>query len=200
MVFNLKQHTASLLAITAIALVSGCTTSTITQPSRTGLEQLLLSNAVDNALGSVELPEVNGKTVYLSEDYFEAYDGRYIIGTIRAILSENGAKLTDSKAAADIVVEARSGALGIDSSSSLLGIPAIPIIIPGAGNVEIPELALYKAAASNAVTKIALLAYDQTGANVFSSDTYVGKSHFKSYKFLLLLNVNFTDIPERENY
>jgi hypothetical protein len=183
-----------------VLLLSACTTPRFSEPPRSAIEQLLLSTAVDEALDEVKLPEVKGKRVFLSEEYLEAYDGQYIIGTIRAILSENGAYLVDIRDDAELIVEARSGALGIDSSASIFGLPGFPIYIPGAGTLELPELALYKSDKAHSVAKIALLAYRTDGKPVFSSEAFVGKSHFKHYKFLLVLNLNFTDIPERADY
>lgn len=196
----LIKSAISVLSATALMIVAGCTTPKISKPERTGLEQLLLSNAVDLAVDNMELPIIDGRDVFLEEAYLEAYDSKYLIGSVRAILSENGARLVDEKANADVIIEARSGALGIDSSESLLGIPSVPIIVPGAGTLTFPELVLYKSSKAQSVSKIALLAYDRSGANVFSSDAYVGKSHFNSYKMLLFLNLNFTDIPERADY
>lgn len=188
-----------LIAISGILL--GCRSPRLTEPKRTGIEQLLLSSAVDGALSDVELPLVDGKMVYLSGEYLESYDSRYVLGTIRAVLSENGSHLTDDPEEADIIVEARSGALGIDSSSDMFGIPAIPIVIPTAGTVSLPDLSLYKAQKSDAISKLALLAYDaDSGAPIFSSETYPGKSHFHKYTVLFLFDINFTDIRERKGF
>jgi len=50
------------------------------------------------------------------------------------------------------------------------------------------------------VSKLALLAYRPDGENVFDTGPLVGKSHFHKYTILLLLDLNFTNIPEREDY
>lgn len=181
--------------------LSSCKSPSISEPKRTGIEQLLLSQAVDEAVLAQEVPQVNGKKLYVSEEYLESYDSRYVAGTIRALLSENGGHIVNNRENADIIVEARSGALGIDSSSTFIGLPSIPIIIPTAGTISLPNLALYDAERADSVTKLSLLAYEADGgAPVFSSEPYTGQSHFHKYTVLFLLTVNFTDIPERKRY
>ena len=188
------------LAAAGIIFLCGCTSSSHTHPPRTAIEQLLLSTAVDNSLRGVDIPQVEGERIYVDAELLEAYDRGYVIGSVRALLSENGALLQATPESADMIVEVRSGALGMDVADSLVGIPAIPIIIPGAGTTEFPELVLYSSNKQNSVSKIALLGYRTDGENVFSTEPLVGLSHFNSYKFLLLLQINFTNIPERENF
>ena len=181
-------------------LLLGCTASKISVPERTGIEQLLLSTAADNALKGISIPQVTGERVFLVETYVDSYDRAYVIGSIRALLSENGALLQETRETADIIVEARVGALGVDSSNSLLGIPSLPIPIPAVGTVETPQLALYAAKKEDSVSKIALLGYRNDGSNVFSTEPLSGQSHFHQYEILLLVKINFTDIPEREGF
>lgn len=136
-------------------------------------------------LDQVDIPQVRGKRVYVSEAYLDSYDSLYVVGSIRAALSENDALLVNSEDEAEIILEARSGALGIDFSSSLLGLPSVLVIIPGAGSVELPTVALYQAKRSDSVTKLSFLAYEvDTGKRVYSGDVMAGKSKFHNYTFL----------------
>jgi len=197
---HLQQKLHFFLGLICI-FFAGCKSPSITEPKRSAIEQLLLSTAVDNALKAQEIPEVRGKKVFVSEAYLESYDSRYVAGTVRALLSENGAHLVSEAGAAEIIVESRSGALGIDSSNTLVGLPSIPIIIPTAGTIALPNFALYGAEKADSVAKVALLAYQaNNGAPVFSSESYTGDAHFHHYTFLFLLKLNFTNIPERENF
>ncbi len=189
----------ALVCMTLLGMV-GCTTSHITVPARAGIEQLLLSTAADNALKGVEIPQVAGEKVFLVETYVESYDKPYVIGSIRALLSENGALLQHNLDDADVIIEARVGGLGMDASESLVGMPSLPIPIPSVGSIETPELALYGTKKKDSIAKIALLGYHKDGSNLFSTEPLSGKAYFHQYNFLLLLNVNYTDIPEREGY
>lgn len=197
---TLKGLRAAALFFGLAIAFSGCTSSKISVPERTGIEQLLLSTATDNALKGISIPQVAGERVFLVETYVDSYDSAYVIGSIRALLSENGALLQETREAADVIVEARVGALGVDSSKSLLGIPSLPMPIPAVGTVETPEVALYAVKKEDSVSKIALLGYRNDGSNVFSTEPLSGKSHFHQYEFLLFLKINFTDIPERDDY
>ena len=200
-----RQQSPGLLRLAAVlafatVLTTGCTLSKDTHPPRTAIEQLLLSTAVDNALKGVALPDVTGERVYVDDSLLDAYDRGYVVGSVRALLSENGARLQASREDADMIVEVRSGALGMDVADSLVGIPSIPIIIPGAGTSEFPELVLFSSNKQDSVSKIALLGYYKDGTNAFSTEPLVGTAYFNRYKFLLLLRINFSDIPERRRY
>jgi hypothetical protein len=190
-----------LLISPALALASvvlgGCTTNTTTNPARSATEQLLLSTAADHALQSANLHVFSGRKVFLDTNYFDSYDSKYALGTIRDALSRNGAELQDSATNSDIIIEARSGALSTDNSSYLLGIPNIGVPIPLAGVIQTPELALYKSEIQNSTAKIALLAYArESKAHVYSSGPLDGKSHNNHFKLLFISWVS-TDIPEK---
>lgn len=201
---TLQKNTIRFLSlfcgIAILGFLTSCTTSNVTSPERIGIEQLLLSNATDNALKGVEIPQIAGEKVYLVEKYIHSYDKEYVIGSIRALLSENGALLQQKFEDASVIIEARVGALGVDSSESLVGIPELPIPIPSVGSFETPKVSLYSSSKFDTVAKIALLGYYQDGTNLFSTEPLEGKSYFHQYDFLLMLRINRTDIPEREGY
>jgi hypothetical protein len=178
-------------------LLTGCHSLVVSQPKRTATEQLLLSTAADRGLEGVDLAPLRGKKVFLEEDYFRSYDQEYILGAIRELISKNGAFLVRKIDEADIVVEARSGGLGIDARTSLLGVPAIPFPIPMVGTISTPEIALYKAELYDSTGKFALLAYDnKSGAYVHSTGSLAGKAYFNHYIILGFFNWRSTDIPE----
>lgn len=176
----------------------GCTTVKITEPARTATEQLLLSTAADRALRTADLGIFAGKRVYLDATYFDSYDSKYALGTIRDAISRAGAILAASPTNSDAIIEARSGALSTDSSDSLFGLPSIGIPIPLAGSVQTPEIAFYKAQRQYSTAKIVLLALDApSGQHLYSSGPLVGKSY---HNFYHLLGVTFyrTDLPEKQ--
>ena len=178
-------------------LLTGCHSLRVSEPKRTATEQLLLSTAADRGLQDVVLAPLRGKKVFLEEQYFHSYDQEYILGAIRELISTKGAFLVRKIDEAEIIVEARSGGLGIDTRTSLFGIPAIPIPIPGAGTLATPEVALYKAELHDSTGKFALLAYDnKTGGYVHSTGPMAGKAYFNHYKVLGFFNWRRTDIPE----
>ena len=194
------MRTAACVATSALAVAfTGCTTIQTTTPARSATEQLLLSTSVDRALADVDLGIFANKKVYLDTNYFDSYDPKYATGTIRDALSRQGAVLVDNAAASDVIIEARSGALSIDNSDTLFGIPALGVPIPLAGSVTTPEIAIYKADRQHAFAKLVLLAYvRQTREHVYSSGNLDGISYNKHYH---LLGASWlrTDIPEKHH-
>jgi len=192
-----------LFAVVALCatLLGGCVQTRLTEPKRSAVEQLLLSTAADRALEFADVSSLKGKKTYVDPTYFESEDKQYVIGSIRDLLSRNGALLVSKAEDAAVIVEARSGALSIDSSQSILGIPKIPVPIPFTGTVETPELYLVKSEKQFSTAKIALLAYEQQSrTNVVSSGPLVGRANIKYFKILGLLNLTKTTIPEKQKH
>ena len=184
----------------ALLLGAGCTQTGLTKPTRSATEQLLISTAADRALEQADFSIVNGKRVFVDQSYFNALDKEYVVGAIRDLISKNGGMLSGKTNEADIVIEPRAGALSIDASSTVLGIPgstAAPI--PLAGAIQLPEIALYKSEKQYSIAKIALLAYErESGKHVASSGPLVGRANIKYYKFLGYIGYTKTTVPERK--
>jgi hypothetical protein len=179
--------------------LTGCSTANMTNPARSATEQLLLSTSADRAIASATLPSINGKKIYIDGTYFDSYDSKYVLGAIRDAFSRAGGLLVENATNSDIIVEARSGALSIDFSESLFGVPASGIPIPLAGVVTIPELAIYKSSRQHSYAKLALLAYDtKSREHLYSSGSMLGLSYNKYYKFLGFFQWTTTDIPEKK--
>ena len=184
----------------AALLLSGCTEFKVSNPSRSATEQLLISTAADRAVNSTGLNLFAQKKVYLDGTYFDGYDSKYVLGTIRDALSRAGALLVNEATNSEIVIEARSGGLSVDASESLVGIPTSGAPTPLAGALQIPELAFYKSGRQDSIAKLALLAYStKTREHVFSSGPVVGRSYNKYYSFMGLIHWTTTDIPEKNN-
>ncbi len=188
----------TLLLLTA-ALAVGCAHTRQSEPKRTAVEQLLLSRAADIALARADFALLKGKKVYLEEKYFDATDGKYALGAVRDFISLAGGLLVDTAAESEIVVEARSGALSIDSGNSLVGIPDGPLPIPASGTLVTPEAPFYKVDRQYSLAKLALFAYDtKSREHIYSTGTLVGKSHHHNYRFLGLFNWVDSELPEKQ--
>ncbi len=179
--------------------LGGCTTNKITEPPRSATEQLLLSTAADRALRSARCLELfANRKVFLDATFFESYDSKYAIGAIRDALSRAGALLENNETNSDIVIEARSGALSVDSSDAFFGIPSMPVPIPLTTTLQTPEVAFYKSHSETSVAKIALLAFAKgSRAHIYSSGPLDGKSYDKSHVLLFVSWIR-TDLPEEQ--
>lgn len=180
------------------AVASGCVATRQSEPKRTAVEQLLISTAVDQSLAGIDLSTLNGKAVYVDEKYFESEDKPYALGAIRELVSAAGGRLQDKPEDAEIILEPRAGALSIDSGSSLVGFPEMPVPIPLSGTVTSPEVPFYKSERQFGVAKIALFAYDnKTRQHVLSTGAAPGYSKHHYYKFFGFIRWTSTSIPEK---
>lgn len=155
-------------------ILSGCGTTRWTDTSRTGTEQLLISDAMDRAVSEVNFRALSGRKVYLdSEAASGVTDHAYLISSLRQHLLASGCVLRDSREAADCIVELRVGAVGTDTHKLTLGVPAVEmpsaISLTGAPS-SIPEIPFAKKTEQRAVTKIALFAYErESGRPIWQS-------------------------------
>jgi len=182
----------------AAGLLCGCTTSKSTTTPRSATEQLLLSTATDHALKGTNLGLFAGRKVFLDGAYFESYDSRYAVGTLRDALSRAGVLVTEVMTNSDIILEARSGALALDQKEFTIGIPGIPVPLPAAVGVKTPELAFYRSQKQRAVAKFALLAYNRrSSAHIYSSGPLDGTAVDNSFS-LFFIGWRRTDVPENQ--
>lgn len=176
---------------------SGCHTSSLTEPKRTASELLLLSHSADHALEEMDFGSLEGQMVFVDKGYFDSVDASYVMGAIRAKLAEDGAVLVASADKAQYIVEPRNRGLGLDTRTSLVGIPAMDIPIPLAGRVESPELALFKAQMADSIASFALAVYKvDDGLQFMDTQEGDGRAKFNQYQLLGLVKWRSTDIPE----
>jgi hypothetical protein len=149
-----------LLSVPAICVLScvGCATTRTSDTSRTGIEQLLISNAVDQSLSKIDFRPLNGQKIFVQEKYLDGVDKNYVAATIRHRVLSAGGKLAEKQEDADIVMEVRSGGIGTDRQESFVGIPQIAA--PGPIPVQIPEVQLITTKTQTATAKIGIVAYE----------------------------------------
>jgi hypothetical protein len=99
------------------------------------------------------------------------------------------------------VIEVATGALSVDSNNSLVGIPAMAIPIPLAGNVQIPEVPLYKKATHRGLAKFAIGLYDaRTGKVKGKPFTALGTATFNDWEVLLFFKFVDNDLQLPQQY
>jgi len=160
-----------LVATTATA---GCGTTRSSDTNRTATEQLLISDAIDRAVQTVNVQTLAGQTVYLDDSRLgEVVDRNYLVSTLRQHLLASGCQLRSEREQADFIVEARAGAIGTDRNDLLFGIPSmnVPQILPVQPMpAAIPEVPFAKRRDQRGIAKIAVFAYHrETGAPVWQS-------------------------------
>ena len=174
----------SRLCLGLAILIIGCGTTRQSETPRTATEMLLLSNAVDQTVSEFDLSYLSGKEVFLDTTFLDTtVDKGYVISSIRQHMMASGVKITEAKDKANYIVEARTGALGTDSHSVMVGVPqmTIPQVVPVAGvPSSVPEIPLAKRTKQTGVAKLALFAYHrESGQIVWQSGVQQFSSHAK---------------------
>jgi hypothetical protein len=161
-----------LVAGPALCLSAGCGTTRMSDTQRTATEQLLVSSAVDQCVSHFDFRPLAGKSVFFDPQYLDGtVDKGYVISSLRQQLLAHGCILQEERAKATYVVEARSGGVGTDRHSLLVGVPAmsLPTILPGLPSY-VPKIPLAEKNNQSAVAKIAVFAYNRkTGRPVWQS-------------------------------
>jgi Family of unknown function (DUF6655) len=173
---------AGLAATVLVVSMVGCGSTKVTGTTRTGTEQLLLTNAWDRALQRVDFRALTGVPVYLDTSNVTAVDQGWVVSSLREAMLTQGVLIREKREQAQFIVEARVGAYGTDDDNFLIGIPQtmIPPTITGVPTGAIPEVPLVKRSRQQAVAKLALFAYDRaSGQLVWQSGTMLDKADTK---------------------
>ncbi len=144
------------LGLLAASVVVGCTSASSSNTARTATEQMLVSNAVDQALNKVDFAPFGGRKVFLEEKYLDCVDKNYVVSSLRHRVLMQGGHIVAKPEDADVVLEARSGAVGTNTANAFLGIPEITI----PGMFATPEIKFINRVNQTGTAKIGLLAYD----------------------------------------
>lgn len=139
------------------------------------MEQMLISNAVDQAINRSSFDAIANRSVFVEEKYLECVDKPYVVGTLRHRVLDAGGMLVEKREDADVVIEARSGGIGTDNSESFVGIPSLAL--PGPMPIDIPEVRLWEKTSQFGTAKLALISYDaKSGQQLNGSGTSLARS------------------------
>ena len=176
-----RRSLRSLALPIALALLplAGCGTT----KTHSATEQLLLSNAVDRTVASMDFSALADQKVYLDTEYVMRVrtpvanvhapgagfvNSDYIISSVRQQMAAAGCLLQDKKEDADYIAEIRIGTLGSDAHEVTYGVPANNLlsaaasIVPGSPSLPtIPEISVAKRNDQLAAAKIGVFAYDR---------------------------------------
>lgn len=139
-----------------LMLVLGCTSTKTSNTARTGTEQLLISNAVDQSLAKIDFRPMAGKKIHVEEKYLDSVDKGYVVSSVRHHVLHAGGHLAAKPEEADIILEIRSGGIGTDNSDAYVGVPGITL----PGMVALPDVKLITRSRQSAFAKLGLVAID----------------------------------------
>lgn len=191
-------------------LSCSCATIRTTDPPRTATEQFLISGAATLAVDQLSSTALRDRKVFIDSTYFisatPTQDQSFVLGQLRAKLLSNGVRLAQDRADAQVILELRSGGLGIDRYEYLLGIPSVYLTgSPGgsnaAGNVPLatPELAIVKTTKQRGYAAVAFVAYwSDTGELIATSGPFVGRTDRSDFWFFGVGPSTSGNIPPAE--
>lgn len=200
-------------ALTAVRLLAatylfcslaGCASVRVTDPDRTATEQFLLSSAATEAVEQLSFESLRGRKVYVDSTYFAASEEKFVLGELRAKLFLGGVELVPEFESADVILEVRSGGVGIDRYDFLLGLPSVAVSAdPDNGDSSgfsvpfvTPELAIVKNIDQIGIASVAYVAYwRETGEVVALSGPFIGRSNREDWWFFGWGPRTLGDIP-----
>lgn len=133
-----------------------------------------MSDAVDATVAKLDFTPLMNQKVYLDATYIKTVrsplliDSDYVISSLRQQMMSAGVQLTESREEADIVAEARMGALGLDGHQVTYGLPASNALSQATNAIggapllpSMPEIAIARHEAKSGAAKLAVFAYDR---------------------------------------
>ena len=206
--------TKKTLTLVLVLTLSGCGTLWQTSlPTQTALDQMLVSTAADRAANLLVMNSQGeaianlggslGKTFIDTKNFntSEVKNQQYALHAIRRNFIDAGVVLVDDPKEVDTIAEVGTGALSIDKTTSLVGMPAITVPIPLAGNVSIPEISLYKKETNRGLAKFAISLRDtHTGKTRGKSFVSVGTAKVDSWVVLLFFKFIANDMQLPKQY
>ena len=146
---------------------TGCASTRLTDTSRSGMEQLLVSTAIDSSLDKIDFESVARARVFVDEKLLDCTDKKYVLGAVRQRAFQAGCQLVEKADDADVILELYSGAVGTDRSEGFIGTPAFSL--PGPMPLQLPELKLLSQTSQYGTAKIGVVAYDAKTRQALSS-------------------------------
>lgn len=168
-----------------VLMAAGCASVRVTEPPRTATEQFLLNKATVKAIEKLSTAALRDRKVFVDTAYLaqSSPENAFLTAELRARLLADGVRLMPEKKDAQIILEVRSGALGIDRQDFLVGIPSIylPGTIQSASGAPVaatPEIAIVKSNKQFGYTSVSYVAYwRDTGEIVARSGPGLGKTY-----------------------
>lgn len=198
-----------LILLLLAAVMGGCATIRVTDPYRTATEQFLMSEAASRSIDKLNATALRDRKVFLDSTYLFTTGQQatpeqiFILGELRAKLLATGVRLVDKREESQIIVEVRSGGIGVDRQEFLIGIPGISVPggVGGPLPIATPELAIVKSTRQYGFANVAIVAYwSDTGEWIVSSGPFIGRTAREDFWFLGLGprtsgNISTTDKP-----
>lgn len=190
-----SRHVSALIVL--LVILSGCSTTRTTTTTRTAVEQALLSQTAKQVVDEMDFTPLAGKSFFIKEEKFEAADGKYVLAALHEHLLESDLRMAAKEEEADVLIYPRVAAAGIDDTSSFIGLPSIPVYIPGAGGVTIPEMSLYKSHRQQGRNRMGVHGqYCANGELAISLPETAKQCYYTRWTLLFIISFRTTDLEK----
>lgn len=162
----------------------GCATMKQSDTARTGVEQLLVSSAIDRSLDKIDLRPIAGAKVFVDDKYLDCVDKNYLLVALHQRLLKHDCTLVGKADDSQVVVEVASGGVGTDRQELFVGVPKMNAPIPMMP-LSIPEVTFINRNKANGTAKIVLVAYDTASKQpVINNGSQLARSDHKSWNIM----------------
>ncbi|MFY4730578.1 hypothetical protein [Nitrospira sp. BLG_2] len=203
---------SSFLLIILTALVTGCAIEQeVSRTPRTAVEQVLLTQAVEQALVNLSIRLPDGVNVDVDATGLESDRSRlrttnadlgaidrpsrdilYIRDIVAAELGRRGYRVSARDTESPYLIRVMAESFGTMQGTVFVGMPPVQsVLIP----FSLPELTLYKNQSQSGYARLHLDVYDnRTGEFLGSTPKLIGRAYYNQYTVLILLTWNRTDV------
>jgi hypothetical protein len=194
------------------ALATGCAIEQeVSRTPRTAVEQVLLTQAVEEALVNLSLRLPEGVNVDVDATGLESDRSRlrttnsdlgaidrpsrdilYIRDLVAAELGRRGYRVSSRDTESPYLVRVMAESFGTMQGIVFVGMPPVQsVLIP----FSLPELTLYKNQSQSGYARLHVDVYDnRTGEFLGSTPKLVGRAYYNQYTLLILMTWNRTDV------
>jgi hypothetical protein len=180
-----------LLAVAAVC--TACTTARVTATERSSIEQRLLVRSLERAAVRLDTATLAGQRVKI-ELFTLTNDAYFAREFLRARLETRGLRFVGPGDEADMTIQVFAAALAVDTTDTLLGLPAMqaPVLA-----VPIPEIALFKLERSRGHAEMQSYTYDSRGRLITRLGDVKGEARYHRVTLLIFINFSVTDIDDQ---
>jgi len=212
--FSMIRHTfAVILCLAGLPLVfGGCGTIRVTDPVETADQQFLESEATRKAVQQISIAPLRDRKIFVDTTYLTIVRENseslsfsqvpqqflYLVAELRANLLMGGARLVERREDAEIIVEPRTGGIGVNHYEFLLGLSSITVPTEVVASIpfQTPELAALKSTKQYGFASVAIVAYwRDSGEVVAGVGPFIGRTSRADYWVLGFGPRTVGDIP-----
>ncbi len=132
-------------AVFSAFFLCACSTPFVTNTSRSNVEQMLISSAIEHGIGKIDFSNYTGKKVFMDYSLLAPQvDKEFLQAYIQYHLANYRITTVKDESQADFIFQPSCAVLATDVDKILVGTPALPIPVPDTDiSIVIPELPLF---------------------------------------------------------